>query len=79
MQDTNNHKNRTDRQLPPDHNNIRISKHPPAMALIHLPGLPNGLEDSQPSETKREAERRRGDDKVTSCNLLGFVVGREEG
>jgi hypothetical protein len=79
MQDTNNHKNRTDRQLPPDHYNIRISKYPTSMALINLPGLPNGLVDSQPSKTNREAQRRRGDDKVTSRNLLGFVVGGEEG
>ncbi|RKK69464.1 hypothetical protein BFJ69_g12726 [Fusarium oxysporum] len=49
------------------------------MALIHLPGLPNGLKRSQPSKTKCEAERRRGDDKVASCNLLSVVVGREEG
>lgn len=78
MQDTNNHKNRADRQLPPDHDDVRISKHPPAMALIHLPGLPDGLEDSQPPKTKREAERRRGNDKVTSRNLLSLVVGGEE-
>jgi hypothetical protein len=49
------------------------------MALVYLERLPASLPGSEPSEANGEAQRSRGDDQVTSGNLLSFVVGRKEG
>lgn len=79
MQNTDNRKNGTNNQLPPDHYNIRIPKHARPMALVYLERLPASLPDGKPAEADGEAQRSTGDDQVTSGNLLRFVVGREEG
>jgi hypothetical protein len=49
------------------------------MALIYLERLPAGLPEGKPTKADGKTQRCRGDDQITSGNLLSFVVGRKEG